>query len=193
MPAFTPNRNYPYSIPADPANVPEAIQALAEAVDADLQTLQSLVGPRPMARARGITPVVASGSVTTFNTMPMEVLDFNVGGAVSLPGDGTVQILSEGSWLGIASMSFPPSSGTLSGIRMTIIDGSNTEYADTSTNNFPVVPETQRTMGASGMAFFIPGVFDRTLLRAEVNRTAGGAAFTLRDHTLTLIRMTDGP
>ena len=36
MPALTPNRSYPYPLSTDPADGPEAIQALAEAVDDDI-------------------------------------------------------------------------------------------------------------------------------------------------------------
>lgn len=49
MVAYTPNRTYPYSTATDPADVPAAIQALAEAVDDDMVALYSEVTQRPAA------------------------------------------------------------------------------------------------------------------------------------------------
>jgi len=53
MPANTANRGYPYSIPADPADVPTAIQSLAESIDADLFTLDTAVAPRKFCQVTG--------------------------------------------------------------------------------------------------------------------------------------------
>lgn len=55
MPAFTPNRNYPYSVPGDPADVPAALQALAEAVDTDAEALETAIVRRPVAKVRQTT------------------------------------------------------------------------------------------------------------------------------------------
>lgn len=57
MVAFTPNRGYPYSTSGDPNDVPAALQALAEAVDLDLQNLDDSTVRRPIA-------VVSSKSAT---------------------------------------------------------------------------------------------------------------------------------
>lgn len=55
MVAFTPNRGYPYSEPSDPADIPQAIQDLAEAIDIDMQLLSDSIVARPMAYVRSVS------------------------------------------------------------------------------------------------------------------------------------------
>lgn len=43
----TPNRAYPYPAPADPVDIPGDMQALAEAIDNDLETIAPLTSTRP--------------------------------------------------------------------------------------------------------------------------------------------------
>lgn len=50
MPGFTPNRGYPYSLPADPNNIPRALQDLAEAIDLDMQLLDDSITQIPFAK-----------------------------------------------------------------------------------------------------------------------------------------------
>lgn len=88
MPAPTP-RGYPYSIPTDPADVPQAIQDLAEAIDVDVQAVTNTISARPAFRVSG-GPTV---SIPTAVVAPLAaVLSFDstdmvVGGAIDpLPG-----------------------------------------------------------------------------------------------------------
>lgn len=80
MPANTP-RGYPYSLPADPADVPEAIQALAEAVDTDAQDVADLVRPREGFHLAGLEPIRISTAnlFTTSRAIPFNVVNFDVG------------------------------------------------------------------------------------------------------------------
>lgn len=55
MVAFTPNRGYPYSEPTDPATIGAALQALAEAIDLDMQNLDELIARRPFAMVRSVS------------------------------------------------------------------------------------------------------------------------------------------
>jgi hypothetical protein len=67
MPAFTPNRNYPYSINSDPADIPAAIEALARAVDLDVENLDNSILQRPFAKAssHSTTPQAFPSAVVT--------------------------------------------------------------------------------------------------------------------------------
>jgi hypothetical protein len=56
MPGTTPNRGYPYSLPADPFDVPAAIEALARAVDTDMQDLMDATVRRPFAKVSATSP-----------------------------------------------------------------------------------------------------------------------------------------
>lgn len=49
MAGTTPNRGYPYPTSGDPGDVPAAIQALAEAIDVDMQNLDDSIVRRPIA------------------------------------------------------------------------------------------------------------------------------------------------
>lgn len=55
MVAFTANRGYPYSQGTDPADVAGAIQALAEAIDVDMQLLENSIAQRPFAAVRSVS------------------------------------------------------------------------------------------------------------------------------------------
>lgn len=67
MPAFTVNRGYPYSLSTDPADIPGAIEALAEAIDLDAQARYNSVSPRPLAKisARSTTKQLFPASTET--------------------------------------------------------------------------------------------------------------------------------
>lgn len=191
MPALTPNRSYPYSVPTDDNDVPGAIQALAEAVDADVQALQALVGPRPMARVRGVTAVTHDGVGSTFGDLYFELVDFNVGGAIGPLTSGHPQILLPGMWLAVATFSYmQPNGPNITAVGANLVDDDNVEIGRVSTHLFPSGSEIQRNMDVSGMMFVGPGEGSLTL-RSEVRRASGGSAQTFLTRTLTLLRMTE--
>lgn len=80
MPATTP-RGYPYSLPTDPADVPGAIQALAEAIDPDAQSVADLVRPRDGFHLSGLEQVRVStvNPFTTSRPIPFNIVNFDVG------------------------------------------------------------------------------------------------------------------
>ncbi|MFK3734079.1 hypothetical protein ACI2LJ_27860 [Streptomyces sp. NPDC088090] len=193
MPAFTVNRGYPYPVPTDPTDVAGDIQDLAEAIDADLQALQASVGSRPMARVRGITPVTLEGATADFANLPLELVDFNVGGAIAPLTGSNVQILLPGMWLAVATFIYStPGGSNVASIGMDIVDATNVGIGRVNTHLPPAVPETQRNMDVSGMTLVVPGALDTLRLQAEVRRFAGATtSMTFRDRTLTLLRMTE--
>ena len=81
MPANTPNRLYPYPVPADTTDIPGDLQRLAEAVDADLCDLTANIPVRPALRIRG-TDAIAASTFDPLNTgeeLPFDTIDFNTG------------------------------------------------------------------------------------------------------------------
>lgn len=81
MPANTPNRGYTYSLPADPADVPGALQELASDIDNDVCNLLE-TPPRAASKFRGTTPFTslttsALGATTGTVRVPFNVTDFN--------------------------------------------------------------------------------------------------------------------
>lgn len=65
MAGTTPNRGYPYPTSGDSGDVPAAIQALAEAVDLDMQLLDESIVRRPIA--------VVSSRTSTAQVFPADV------------------------------------------------------------------------------------------------------------------------
>lgn len=195
MPAFTVNRGYPYSVPGDPADVPQALQDLAEAVDTDLAALEALVGPRPMARVRGTTPVSVIGAGLTSAQLNMELIDFNVGGAIAPLTNGTVQVLLPGVWFAFATVTCPAPvpAASIDYLGFSIIEPGNNEIGYMSTHVPAPLAELQRNYDAGGAAFLDPSFpgGDTLFVRGSVNRSAGSAEYRFADRSLTLIRMTE--
>lgn len=65
MAGTTPNRGYPYPTSGDSGNVPAAIQALAEAIDLDMENLDDAILRRPVA--------VVSSRTSTAQVFPADV------------------------------------------------------------------------------------------------------------------------
>lgn len=115
MPANSP-RGYPYSIPADPADVPAAIQALAESLDTDIQNVADTVVPRPSFRISSTTPqsIGTSTPLVLGRFLTFDVVDFDVGGAMPPMGPLTdiVPQLPGFYWVE-ASITLPRERGTV--------------------------------------------------------------------------------
>lgn len=77
MVAFTPNRAYPYSQTTDPADVPQAIEDLANAIDLDMQERIDSVLPRRMARVRNLSTVKQFFPATTQTELEFDFVDID--------------------------------------------------------------------------------------------------------------------
>ena len=193
MPAFTPNRAYPYSLPTDNNDVAGAIEALATAVDTDVQALQALVGPRPMARVRGVTPVTHEGAASVFGDLYFELIDFNIGGAIAPLTSGRPQILLPGMWLVVATFSYlAPNGANVVQVGANLIQQqTNTELGRVNTHLFPSGSEIQRNMDVSGMTFIDPAIDGTLWLQSEVRRASGSTSQTFLVRSMTMLRMTE--
>lgn len=189
MPAFTPNRNYPYSIPGDPAQIPAAIQALAEAVNNDVDAVEDLVGLRPMARVRGTTPITIVNP-NTVGPLPFELVDFNYNGAIApIEGDGTViRPLLPGFWFCIATLNFPQPVGAIDAIGIEL--SMNFIIGEAATHRHPTIAQGTMKLDASGPGFAVDGINDQVFVNAFIGRSSGTSPQTIRDRSLTLFRMT---
>lgn len=191
MPAFTVNRSYPYSVPGDPADVPAALQALAEAVNDDLDNLETLVGSRHMARVTGNTPVSIQGAGLTSAQLNMELVDFNIGNVIAPLTTGQVTVNLPGFYFILATFLGPahPPASNFDYIGASVVDGSNTELGMTSTSVMTPLAEVQRVYDVGGGGFLSAG--ESVFLRGTVQRSAGAAEYRFRDRSMTLIRMTE--
>lgn len=110
MPAFTPNRNYPYALPTDPADVPTALQTLAEAIDLDLRNVEDQILARPFAQVSGTTPQTVVPNVQT--TMLFDFVDYDNDGMASLSQFPTrIQPQTAGTYWVYCELNCPPQFG----------------------------------------------------------------------------------
>lgn len=96
MPATTPNRGYPYPLPADPVDIPGDICALADAVNADLGVLEAMAVARPIAQIRSSQPQAVPKSVAVGGFLPDTPLVFD---SVDVDTGGFSRITTQPSYL----------------------------------------------------------------------------------------------
>lgn len=77
MPSVTPNRSYPYPLPADPVNIPGDLQAFAEAVDLDVQNLSDGIITRPFARVRSVSDTSQVFPADTVTEAAFDFVDYD--------------------------------------------------------------------------------------------------------------------
>lgn len=101
MPATTPFRGYPYPVPGDPVNVPGDLQALAEAIDDDLEAVSAMIAARPSAQmrssqAQSVAPLTLSGGTLQLAALRFDSVDFDTGGFTSITTQPTLLTLTVG-------------------------------------------------------------------------------------------------
>lgn len=157
MPAFTP-RGYPYSMPSDPADVPQAIQDLAEAIDPDVQARADAIHARPAFRLSSTSPVIFSTRVAGLYSrqLPFENQDALVMGAIA-PIQGTtgrIVPLLPGFWWFHASWSFPRTGASLMNFLGISLQTGTQVLARNSTHIPPPVSDGANNMAVSAGTYF---------------------------------------
>lgn len=205
MPANTVNRAYPYSIPADPADVAGALQSLAEAIDDDVCALTNGVTGRPMAQFRGTTPFASltTGLGGTERSIPFDTEEFDTANVTMQSMEvGNRLILPEepGFYFLMATVQVPTL--TVAGAAAVFVDidiakgdASNPLGARTRLNgashNVAVGPDDRnvRTFSVSAGSFF-NGSTDAVCVRFFADSTPDVSEYPINQRTLTLLRMT---
>ncbi|MFJ2675141.1 hypothetical protein [Streptomyces sp. NPDC087525] len=205
MPATTP-RGYPYPVPDDPADVPQAMQDLASAVDTDVQAVYNGLSARPSVKAVGQSTAkynnVVSGSL---RGLPFEYFDFNVGGA-AIAGNGFSQQQSAASgsfyrvipklpgfWMAFGAASFPKVAGGVAPINtsLVLLLNDSTIVSRSGINGNTLVADGTAQLVTSGGAF-CNGTSDFFNLAWTPTHTVTIPSITVNNRNLTLIRMTQG-
>lgn len=113
MVAFTPNRAYPYSQPTDPADVPAALQALAEAVDADMQAVINSVVTRPFAKVSSQSPTKQLFPSDVVTECTFDYVDADTAGISNLSNYPTrLTPSSPGFWVVWGTVEVPTTAGS---------------------------------------------------------------------------------
>lgn len=201
MPAFTPNRGYPYPLAGDPAQVADALQALAEGVDADLVTLAPSIVARPIARVVR-NSAINFGTVDTVANINWEQLLLNTGGAVTtFPGSPQFAVVPAlpGFWFATGQMTFREAGGALPGGPIQYIDleldWNNTRLGRQSSTARPtgiVLGSGENHTLTVGGGRLMNGTTDYFRMASTIVRPAANpnAPFTAFGASMTLWRMT---
>ncbi|MGS2588112.1 hypothetical protein [Streptomyces hebeiensis] len=190
MPASTP-RGYPYSVNSDPADIPAATEALAKAVDADVQSLYDAAAPRPAAKAWATTPQKVINVVSgTGYSMRFETFQFNTGACV-LGGGSSVIPQLPGFWWVMGSLSVPKPSGTVvpTHVGVVLYLNNSSILGRAGVNGTTLAADVSSEVVASAGAY-CNGSTDFFTLGFEVAAPSTVPTYTLLTRSLTLIRMT---
>lgn len=192
MPANTFNRGYPYPLGTDPANVPQALQDLAEEIDQDIAVVAPTVGARPVAHVSGSSPQQfgASGNtvITTF-----QQINVSIGGAVtSIENFGRrVYPKLPGFYWVTGVLVYPRASSPTAVNTFGIIVRGTQGLVQQNTHFLPTTTQENRTITASTGIYF-NGTSDYVQLEATLFRASPISRYTIGYRSLTLLRMTEG-
>lgn len=200
MPATTPNRAYPYPLPADPTDIPGDLQRLAEAIDTDLCDLTANIPARPAIRIRG-TEAIAASTFDPLNTgeeLPFDTIDFTTGFPF-LVSQGTVanegffwQIRPQipGFFHVIGTVAIPrPTTGTSRNRLEVQLLKNSVPIARNSNHLQPSASDGIRT-GSARTGIHMNGSTDGISLKFSSSVAAAGLdVYTVTERTLTLVRM----
>lgn len=193
MPGTTP-RGYPYPVPTDPTNVPQDLQNLAEAWDADLTAVSNTIGTRPSFRVFSSVPQNLLVAFASSFTLTFPSIDYNIDGAftpTSGAAQSTITPLLPGFWWLTAACSYarpaalPAPNFDEFGIS---IQSGGTVYTKRNTHSEPVAGEN-RTLSV-GTGVFLDG---STPIQAvfTANRVTTVPIYTVYNRSFTGFRMTE--
>lgn len=197
MPATTP-RGYPYSIPSDPADVPTAIQNLAEAIDVDVQAREESIHPRPAFRLTGTESVTyaSGGPVSKSFAQPFNTQDAMVGAAIDPVTGSVTRIIPRlpGFWWIHGSITWPRagSAGLIRTFGITLQTGAGILARNCSHIMPPAGDGSNNISVVTGQYF--NGTTDYIEMIGTAIYTAsvpGGQSMVIRRRYLTAMRMTE--
>lgn len=193
MPATTP-RGYPYSLPTDPADVPGAIQALAEAIDPDAQAVADLIRPREGFHLSGLDPVRVStvNPFTTSRAIPFNILNFDVGNTAPELGPITRVIPQHPGFYWVeASITIPREGATVFDLIAVSLQTATETLVRSSTHVPPPASDGTNNVEVQTGAFF-NGTTDYVELMCTTHvATPAVGSMLLRAGYLSMTRMTE--
>jgi len=195
---LTTARGYPYSIPTDPTDVPQAIESLALAVDADVQARDASIHARPVFRLSSTSsvPFYATAVFTMNRVLPLEVEDVNVGGAITPIGgisQSRITPMLPGYWWFQAAMTFPRSGATSMDFIGITLQTNTQILARNATPMAPPPSDGANNLSVSGGSYF-NGTTDYVQLIGTSHAASpapGSPSMVVRNRYLLGMRMTE--
>lgn len=210
MPALTANRAYPYATAGDPADVPFAMQALAEAIDDDVCQFGNGLTGRPVARYRGVGTYASPSPsqpltpppTDSYYRVPFTVEDFDTIGCSMQSQEAGNRLIfpaSPGFYFAFATVYVPTltlaTTVTFMGlqIRRGIISNplALASRIGGTSNNVPVdlVDSSMRLM-TIGVGIQMDGVDDALCVEWRADTNPDVAEYVIGERTLTILKMT---
>jgi len=203
MPASTPNFLLPYPVPGDPADVPTALETLAEQIDLVLKDQEACAVPRPMAQFLGTVPNIIPGTATT-GLFTWQLTDFNTTPSPCVFADGPpavepvvdaatnqLRVNYSGLWFIFGTVqverTVPASNIDDIAVEFTLNGSTTPHWARSSTHNVTTGGDTTHLLDASVCMTLAAG--DLVGFRGAVARSAGAAPVTFNSRSITLLRM----
>lgn len=196
MPAFTANRGYPYSLPADPTDVPGAIQDLAEAIDFDIASIRSNFPRRPALQISSTAPQV-TGGLGVNTALTFDRIDFGADFLTSDLWRGGWVNPGPGVWVVIGRVAVPRSlpsplpTALESQLHQTpFIQAPNTEISQSTEHVFPSPSDMVYDLTVAMTAEIPNPPSDGFRLFFQALQSGGSvSAFTVGARTMTMMRM----
>lgn len=194
MPTPTPNRGYPAPVPSDPADIPAAMQAIADAVDTDLATYAPQILARPFFRMTASAPQVMP--FTTVADLVFTDLEENTNGALPIPPVMPVSSvrLPTGYWLVTATAAYgiPGGGGTLDEVTLRLINnGVQGILSGSTVHSTPSATDGSRTLSTTMLC--TGNSFDDTRVVFSINKVGGinPTAYNVFSRSLTATKVAD--
>lgn len=214
MPLNTPNRLYPYPIPADPTDIPGDLQRLAEAIDDDVCALQNGLTGRPVARFRGTGPFISESTAranvnapaTPYDDrIPFNVTDFNTANVIMTSPDVGQRLIfpdDPGFYFALVTVYVPVftiAGATVSYMGLQVRRGDFTNPTSLvpaprlagSSHNVPVdaFDRNVRVMSL-GLGAFMNGTTDAFSVEFRADTTPNTSGYEIGERTITILKMT---
>ena len=202
MPGLTPNFFLRYPLPADPADVPGALQALAEDVEGTLTQLAAEAQPRAMAQFLGTITNTIPGTALS-GTFTWQLTDFNTYAptvtepmpAVQPINDASTTALTvnhDGFWFifGTVQANTTAPAASIDELAVELLkNGSATPpWSRSGSHDTTTAGVSTFTLDVAAGMPLLAG--DTVGLRGLVRRSAGSAAVSFGSRSITLLRMT---
>lgn len=205
----TPFRAYPYPAPTDPNDVAGDLQAIAEAIDADVCELTNGIVGRPVARVRGTGTFMSQSASgiggATINRVPFDTVDFDPFGLLEFQdmtiNNRLIRVTQPGYYFALATVQVP--TFTAAGVvvnynRFQIREGNSSNPLTVGvrkagqSGNIPVNNDDSNVRlysVAAGNHF--NGTTDSFSIEFQAITTPNVAEFPINERTLTVLRMTE--
>jgi hypothetical protein len=209
MPANTPNRLYPYPLPADPFDVPGDLQRLAEAIDDDVCALTNGVVGRPVSRFRGTSDYASPSpaldlaiSPAVRFRVPFDLIDFNFANVTmqSQAFGNRLLFPEDPGFYRVVGIQYMPNLTLAASVEFLALEIRKCDVTnpsaqgirvDGNASRIPVAADDRNARALTiGTAVFMNGTTDAFSLEWRADTTPDVAEYVINERSMTILKMT---